>query len=115
MGGRIIYKDAAPTELSSAFRLRPISPFSYVWQVAAKSDSPLEGQMPSLDYTETVGFGLGMFVARWVFALMKGVISSFAGVSMLCMVGPVSGADSSKIVRVGYQKSGALLLTKSSG
>jgi sulfonate transport system substrate-binding protein len=56
-----------------------------------------------------------MFAARWVFALMRGVLSSFAGVSMLCMVGPVSGADSSKVVRVGYQKSGALLLTKSSG
>src|SRR5246500_5464352 len=56
-----------------------------------------------------------MFAARWVFALMRGMLSFFAGMSMLCMVGPVSGAESSKLVRVGYQKSGALLLTKSSG
>jgi sulfonate transport system substrate-binding protein len=56
-----------------------------------------------------------MFAAQWGLASMRGVISFFAGVSMLCMAGPVNGADSSKVVRVGYQKSGALLLTKSSG
>ncbi|MBV8099437.1 MAG: sulfonate ABC transporter substrate-binding protein, partial [Verrucomicrobia bacterium] len=56
-----------------------------------------------------------MFAARWVFASMKWVLGWFAGVSMLLTVGAVSGADSSKVLRVGYQKSGALLLTKSSG
>jgi len=56
-----------------------------------------------------------MFAPRWVFASMKGVAAWVAGASMLCIVGPVSGVDSGKILRVGYQKSGALLLTKTSG
>jgi sulfonate transport system substrate-binding protein len=53
--------------------------------------------------------------ARWVFASMKGMVCWFAGVSMLCMVGPTARAESSKVLRVGYQKSGALLLTKTAG
>jgi sulfonate transport system substrate-binding protein len=56
-----------------------------------------------------------MFAARWGFASMKGVLGWFAGLSILCMVGPASRADSAKVLRVGYQKSGALLLTKTSG
>jgi sulfonate transport system substrate-binding protein len=56
-----------------------------------------------------------MFAVRWVFASMKGVLGWLAGLSMLCMVGPVSGADSAKVLRIGYQKSGAFLLTKTSG
>jgi len=46
---------------------------------------------------------------------MKGVVCGFAGAAMLCMVGPAARAESSKVLRVGYQKSGALLLTKTAG
>jgi sulfonate transport system substrate-binding protein len=53
--------------------------------------------------------------ARWDFASMKGVVSWFAGVSMLCILAPNSRAESSKVLTVGYQKSGALLLAKTSG
>jgi sulfonate transport system substrate-binding protein len=53
--------------------------------------------------------------ARWDFASMKGVVSWFAGVSMLCILAPNSRAESGKVLTVGYQKSGALLLTKTSG
>src|SRR5260221_6700170 len=67
-----------------------------------------------LDYTEVVGFCFGMF-ARWVFASAKGVVCWFAGVSLICLVASSGWAVSSKELRVGYQKSGALLLTKTSG
>jgi len=50
-----------------------------------------------------------------VLGSMKGVVCWFAGVVMLCMVGPAARAESSKVLRVGYQKSGALLLTKTAG
>jgi sulfonate transport system substrate-binding protein len=53
--------------------------------------------------------------ARGDFASMKGVVSWFAGVSMLCILAPDSRAESGKVLTVGYQKSGALLLTKTSG
>jgi sulfonate transport system substrate-binding protein len=53
--------------------------------------------------------------ARGDFASMKGVVSWFAGVSMLCILAPNSRAESGKVLTVGYQKSGALLLTKTSG
>jgi sulfonate transport system substrate-binding protein len=50
-----------------------------------------------------------------VLGSMKGMVCWFVGVAMLCMVGPAARAESSKVLRVGYQKSGALLLTKTSG
>lgn len=50
-----------------------------------------------------------------VLGSMKGVVCWFAGVSLLCLVGSAARAESSKVLRVGYQKSGALLLTKTSG
>ena len=52
---------------------------------------------------------------RSVFASAKGVAWWFTGVSLLCLAVSSSRADSSKVLRVGYQKSGALLLTKSAG
>jgi sulfonate transport system substrate-binding protein len=53
--------------------------------------------------------------AHWVFASVKGVVCWFAGVSLICLVASSGRAASSKELRVGYQKSGALLLTKTSG
>ena len=50
-----------------------------------------------------------------VLAFIKGAVCSLAGLSVLCTAGLASGADSGKTLRVGYQKSGALLLTKTSG
>jgi sulfonate transport system substrate-binding protein len=49
--------------------------------------------------------------ARWVSASTKGL----AGLSLLCVVAVSNRAESSEVLRVGYQKSGALLLTKTSG
>jgi sulfonate transport system substrate-binding protein len=49
------------------------------------------------------------------FASVKGVVCWFAGVSLICLVASSGRAASSKELRVGYQKSGALLLTKTSG
>lgn len=49
--------------------------------------------------------------ARWVSASTKGL----AGMSLLCVVAVANRAESSEVLRVGYQKSGALLLTKTSG
>lgn len=46
---------------------------------------------------------------------MKGAVCWFAGAAMLGLMGPAVQAESSKVLRVGYQKSGALLLTKTSG
>ena len=46
---------------------------------------------------------------------MKGVVCWFAGAAMLCMLGPSTRAESGKVLRIGYQKSGALLLAKTSG
>jgi sulfonate transport system substrate-binding protein len=53
--------------------------------------------------------------AHWVFASVKRVVCWFAGVSLICLVASSGRAASSKELRVGYQKSGALLLTKTSG
>lgn len=53
--------------------------------------------------------------ARWVPASTKGLAGWFAGMSLLCAVAVGNRAESSEVVRVGYQKSGALLLTKTSG
>jgi sulfonate transport system substrate-binding protein len=52
--------------------------------------------------------------ARWVSGI-KDLAGWFAGVSLLCGVVAVNRAESSGVLRVGYQKSGALLLTKTSG
>lgn len=54
-------------------------------------------------------------LARWVSASTKGVVGWFAGFSVLCIVAAANTAESSEVLRVGYQKSGALLLTKTSG
>jgi sulfonate transport system substrate-binding protein len=54
-------------------------------------------------------------VSRWVYAWMRRGIGLFGGLSLLCLVGSAGGADSTRVIRVGYQKSGALLLTKTSG
>jgi len=53
--------------------------------------------------------------ARRVFASVKGMFCWFTGISFLCLVASISRADSNKELRIGYQKSGALLLTKTSG
>jgi sulfonate transport system substrate-binding protein len=53
--------------------------------------------------------------AGWVSAAIKGLVCWFAGVSLLCLLMSSGLAEPSKQVRVGYQKSGALLLTKTSG
>jgi sulfonate transport system substrate-binding protein len=52
--------------------------------------------------------------ARWV-SVTKGLAGWFAGMSLFCVVGMADRAESSEVLRVGYQKSGALLLTKTSG
>jgi sulfonate transport system substrate-binding protein len=52
---------------------------------------------------------------RWVFASVKGLACWFTGVFLLWLVASSSPAESKKELRVGYQKSGALLLTKTSG
>jgi sulfonate transport system substrate-binding protein len=52
---------------------------------------------------------------RWVSASVKGVVWWVTAVSLLCLAAPSSRAEPNKVLRVGYQKSGALLLTKSSG
>ena len=46
---------------------------------------------------------------------MKGIFCWAAGAAMLYMAEPAAWADSSKELRVGYQKSGALLLAKTYG
>jgi sulfonate transport system substrate-binding protein len=51
---------------------------------------------------------------RWVSAI-KGSAGWLAGMSLLCAVAVVNRGESSEVLRVGYQKSGALLLTKTSG
>ena len=53
--------------------------------------------------------------ARRVFASVQGLVCWFAGVSLLCLAASSDGAEPSKELRIGYQKSGVLLLTKSSG
>jgi sulfonate transport system substrate-binding protein len=53
--------------------------------------------------------------ARWVPTSTKGLASWFAGMSLLCLAAVANRAESSEVLRVGYQKSGALLLTKTYG
>ena len=53
--------------------------------------------------------------ARWFLASAKVVVCWFTGVSLLCLLASSSRAEPQKELRVGYQKSGALLLTKTSG
>ena len=55
-----------------------------------------------------------MFGLR-VFASVKSMVCWFAGVSLLWLVVSNVRADPAKELRVGYQKSGVLLLTKTSG
>jgi len=46
---------------------------------------------------------------------MKAQVCCLAGISMLCLAASSGEAEPSKELRVGYQKSGALLLSKTSG
>jgi sulfonate transport system substrate-binding protein len=55
-----------------------------------------------------------MFACR-ILGSTKGMVCWFAGAAMLCLGGVATKAELGKVLRVGYQKSGALLLTKTSG